>query len=34
MMLRDYVLILGNTGISVMEYRTLKWGDITEIGGG
>ncbi len=34
MMLRDYVLILSNTGIRVGEARTLKWGDITEIGGG
>lgn len=34
MMLRDYVLILANTGIRVGEARTLKWRDITEIGGG
>lgn len=34
MMLRDYVLILANTGIRVGEARTLKWRDVTEIGGG
>ena len=34
MMLRDYVLILSNTGIRVGEARTLKWRDVTEIGGG
>ena len=34
MMLRDYVLILANTGIRVGEARKLKWGDVTEIGGG
>ena len=33
MMLRDYVLILANTGIRVGEARTLKWRDVTEIGG-
>ncbi len=33
MMLRDYVLILGNTGIRVGEARTLKWRDVTEVGG-
>jgi len=34
MMLRDYVLILANTGIRVGEARTLKWRDVTEVGGG
>ena len=34
MMLRDYVLILANTGIRVGEARTLKWRDVNEIGGG
>lgn len=34
MMLRDYVLILANTGIRVGEARKLKWRDVTEIGGG
>lgn len=34
MMLRDYVLILANTGIRVGEARMLKWRDVTEIGGG
>ena len=34
MMLRDYVLILANTGIRVGEARTLKWRDVTELGGG
>ncbi len=33
MMLRDYVLILANTGIRVGEARTLKWRDIREVGG-
>ena len=33
-MLRDYILILSNTGIRVGEARTLKWRDVTEIGGG
>lgn len=33
MMLRDYVLILANTGIRVGEARTLKWRDVTEIAG-
>ena len=32
-MLRDYVLILANTGIRVGEARTLKWRDIREVGG-
>lgn len=32
MMLRDYVLILANTGIRVGEARTLKWRDVSEIG--
>lgn len=31
MMLRDYVLILANTGIRVGEARNLKWKDIHEI---
>lgn len=31
MMLVDYVLILGNTGIRVGEARTLKWRDIRQI---
>ncbi|WP_028639972.1 tyrosine-type recombinase/integrase [Novosphingobium acidiphilum] len=31
MMLRDYVLILANTGIRVGEARTLKWRDIREV---
>ncbi|MCZ8018678.1 MAG: tyrosine-type recombinase/integrase [Novosphingobium sp.] len=34
MMLRDYVLILANTGIRVGEARILKWRDIREVGGG
>ena len=34
MMLRDYVLVLANTGIRVGEARKLKWRDVTEIGGG
>ncbi len=34
MMLRDYILILSNTGIRVGEARTLKWRDVSEIGGG
>ena len=33
MMLRDYVLVLANTGIRVGEARTLKWRDIREVGG-
>ena len=33
MMLRDYVLILANTGIRIGEARTLKWRDVSEIGG-
>ncbi|HEX7850404.1 MAG TPA: tyrosine-type recombinase/integrase [Sphingomonas sp.] len=33
MMLRDYVLILANTGIRTGEARTLKWRDIEEISG-
>lgn len=32
-MLRDYVLILANTGMRVGEARKLKWRDIAEIGG-
>ena len=31
MMLRDYVLILANTGIRVGEARNVKWRDIREI---
>lgn len=34
MMLRDYILILSNTGIRIGEARTLKWRDVTEVGGG
>ncbi len=34
MMLRDYVLILANTGIRVGEARILKWRDIRQVGGG
>ena len=33
MMLRDYILILSNTGIRIGEARTLKWRDVTEVGG-
>ena len=33
MMLRDYVLVLANTGIRVGEARTLKWRDVREVGG-
>ncbi|MBS1984278.1 MAG: tyrosine-type recombinase/integrase [Bdellovibrionales bacterium] len=33
MMLRDYVLILANTGIRVGEARTLKWRDVSEVTG-
>jgi integrase len=33
MMLRDYVLILANTGIRVGEARILKWRDVSEIVG-
>ncbi len=33
MMLRDYILILANTGIRVGEARTLKWRDLSEVGG-
>jgi len=33
MLLRDYVLILANTGIQVGEARTLKWRDLAEVGG-
>ena len=29
-MLRDYVLVLGNTGIRAGEARTLKWRDVRE----
>jgi integrase len=32
MMLRDYILILANTGIRIGEARTLKWRDVNEIG--
>lgn len=33
MMLRDYVLILGNTGIRIGEAETLKWRDLRQIDG-
>ena len=33
MMLRDYVLVLANTGIRVGEARTLKWRDVRPVGG-
>ena len=33
MMLRDYVLVLANTGIRVGEARTLKWRDVRAVGG-
>lgn len=33
LMLRDYILILANTGIRVGEARLLKWRDIREVGG-
>ena len=33
MMLRDYVLVLTNTGIRVGEARTLKWRDVRAVGG-
>lgn len=33
MMLRDYVLILANTGIRVGEARILKWRDVSEVSG-
>ena len=33
MMLRDYVLVLVNTGIRVGEARTLKWRDVRPVGG-
>jgi integrase len=33
MMLRDYVLILANTGIRPGEARTLKWRDVREVDG-
>jgi integrase len=32
-MLRDYVLVLANTGIRVGEARTLKWRDVRSVGG-
>ncbi len=32
-MLRDYVLILANTGIRVGEARILKWRDLSEVSG-
>ena len=31
LLLRDYVLIMGNTGIRVGEARNLKWRDIREV---
>lgn len=33
MMLRDYVLILVNSGVRIGEARLLKWRDIREVGG-
>jgi integrase len=33
MMLRDYVLVLANTGIRVGEARKLKWRDVRPVGG-
>jgi integrase len=33
LMLREYVLVLANTGIRVGEARRLKWRDISEVGG-